>query len=45
MRKSNYLMDTRCDRIEFITEQYLQGKSTICPLSFVLCPLQMTNHQ
>ena len=34
-------MDTLCDRIEFITKQYLQGKSSklilivICPLSFV----------
>ncbi|QFS46356.1 hypothetical protein GXM_03837 [Nostoc sphaeroides CCNUC1] len=42
MRGSNYLMDTLCDRIEFITEQYLQGKSSklilfvISPLSFVL---------
>lgn len=35
-------METGCDRIEFITERYLQGKSSklilfvICPLSFVL---------
>ncbi|WP_157816453.1 hypothetical protein [Nostoc flagelliforme] len=51
MRGSNNLMDTLCDRprgsgkanrIEFITEQYLHGKSSklilfvICHLSFVL---------
>ncbi|MFN6463668.1 MAG: hypothetical protein RMZ41_017885 [Nostoc sp. DedVER02] len=42
MRGSNCLMDTLRDRIEFIMEQYLHGKSSklilivICPLSFVL---------
>ncbi|MHC5596958.1 MAG: hypothetical protein ACYTXC_13625 [Nostoc sp.] len=37
MRVSNYLMDTLRDRIEFITEQYLHGKSSKLIL-FVICP-------
>jgi hypothetical protein len=44
-------MDTLCDRIESITEQYLQGKSSklilivICRLSFVVCHLSFVNNQ
>ncbi|WP_448267794.1 hypothetical protein [Nostoc sp. DSM 114159] len=42
MRGSNCLMETLGDRIEFITERYLQGK-VICHLSFVICSWLMPN--
>ncbi|MGV0105791.1 hypothetical protein [Nostoc sp. DSM 114167] len=35
-------METLGDRIEFITERYLQGK-VICHLSFVICSWLMPN--
>ncbi|MHC5827864.1 MAG: hypothetical protein ACYT04_71250 [Nostoc sp.] len=42
MGGSNCLINTLRDRIEFITEQHLQGK-VICHLSFVICLWLMPN--